>query len=325
MQPTNKMSICVNLRLLLLIGMCLGMPLSVSAQSGGGLMVWNVENFFHPSVSTDHDDQEFTPGGSYRWTYRRFMRKATAIAQTIAAAGCPDLIALLEVEDDSTMVGLTRRSVMRDMPYRWVRTHGNDRRGINIALIYNEFAFRPIVVREVEAATSQPTRNLLYVAGETMREGLTDTLHVIVCHLPAQASGTREADTNRRIAAATLRSLADSILQSDPGAALVIAGDFNSDSRSRLIRSLDGDSLRHLPFDHEGTYRFRGDWTHLDHVFCTPRIIADTARILRPDFLLEPNKTYGGTQPRRTFRGPTYHGGVSDHLPVLLRYRLREK
>ncbi|MCF0195445.1 MAG: endonuclease/exonuclease/phosphatase family protein, partial [Bacteroidaceae bacterium] len=290
--------------------------------AGGGLLLWNVENFFHPSASTDHSDCEFTPNGSYRWTYRRFMRKANTIAQTIAAAGCPDLIALLEIEDDSTLIALTQRSVMREMPYRYLRTHGNDRRGINIALLYNEFAFRPVLSREVEIASSLPTRNLLYVAGETMRDGLTDTLHIIVCHLPSQASGTRESDTNRLIAAATLRSLADSILHSSPSAALIIAGDFNSGSRSRLIRSLASDSLRHLPFDSDGTYRFRGDWTHLDHIFCSPRVAADTARIFRPDFLLESNRTYGGSQPRRTFRGPSYHGGVSDHLPVVLPFRL---
>ena len=33
--------------------------------------------------------------------------------------------------------------------------------------------------------------------------------------------------------------------------------------------------------------------------------------------LEEEDKAFGGTKPRRTFVGPRYTGGVSDHLPVV--------
>ena len=33
--------------------------------------------------------------------------------------------------------------------------------------------------------------------------------------------------------------------------------------------------------------------------------------------LLEEDKAFGGTKPRRTFVGLRYTGGVSDHLPVV--------
>ena len=33
--------------------------------------------------------------------------------------------------------------------------------------------------------------------------------------------------------------------------------------------------------------------------------------------LLVPDSAFGGLKPRRTFVGPRYQGGVSDHLPVV--------
>jgi hypothetical protein len=40
--------------------------------------------------------------------------------------------------------------------------------------------------------------------------------------------------------------------------------------------------------------------------------------IFRDDFLLQEDETYGGFKPYRTFLGPRYVGGFSDHLPVTL-------
>jgi hypothetical protein len=34
-------------------------------------------------------------------------------------------------------------------------------------------------------------------------------------------------------------------------------------------------------------------------------------------FLLEEDKKYGGMKPRRTYLGPRYLGGFSDHLPLV--------
>ena len=34
--------------------------------------------------------------------------------------------------------------------------------------------------------------------------------------------------------------------------------------------------------------------------------------------LLEKDTTFGGMKPRRTFVGPRYNAGVSDHLPIVV-------
>ena len=41
--------------------------------------------------------------------------------------------------------------------------------------------------------------------------------------------------------------------------------------------------------------------------------------IFAPPFLLEPDKAWLGEKPRRTYVGPQYNGGLSDHLPVILK------
>ena len=40
-------------------------------------------------------------------------------------------------------------------------------------------------------------------------------------------------------------------------------------------------------------------------------------------FMCEPDKTYGGLRPFRTYQGPIYRGGYSDHFPVLLDFEWR--
>ena len=42
------------------------------------------------------------------------------------------------------------------------------------------------------------------------------------------------------------------------------------------------------------------------------------AIIFDAGFLLEEDEKYYGKKPFRTYLGPRYHGGFSDHLPVYL-------
>jgi hypothetical protein len=49
-------------------------------------------------------------------------------------------------------------------------------------------------------------------------------------------------------------------------------------------------------------------------VFCRREM-----EIFAPEFLLQRDNTYMGLKMRRTYQGPKYLGGVSDHLPILLK------
>ena len=44
-------------------------------------------------------------------------------------------------------------------------------------------------------------------------------------------------------------------------------------------------------------------------------------RIHALPYMLEPDPTYGGVRPKRTYWGGRYLGGCSDHLPLLLQMK----
>ena len=76
-----------------------------------------------------------------------------------------------------------------------------------------------------------------------------------------------------------------------------------------------------------GTHKFQGKWTVIDQFMVSGTIFNSTAglstssedvRIFQPDFLLEKETVFLGSKPLRTYAGPRYTGGFSDHLPIYL-------
>lgn len=286
------------------------------------VMEWNVENLFDTVHDEGFQDQEFLPTSERRWTSHRCWQKMTELAKVIAAVGeeggIPDIIGLCEVENDSVLTMFTRRSVLRHLGYHYVITHSEDQRGVDVALLYQPVRFGLIDSRSIRVPSKEhgfrPTRDFLHVRGRVLTSTGVDTLNVIVVHLPSRAGGS-EGDRNRALAARTLWAVADSIVGS--GGRLLVMGDFNASSSDRIFRRTP---LLCTDDPHDaGTYCFQGFWEWLDHIYVSTEIqTRGKARTVRFPWLLEENKTYGCEMPWRTYRGPAYHGGVSDHLPVLL-------
>ena len=69
-----------------------------------------------------------------------------------------------------------------------------------------------------------------------------------------------------------------------------------------------------------GSIRFNGEWQLIDLCFVSPAL-ADAASfsVLEPPFLTERDAAHSGEKPLRTYSGPRYLGGVSDHRPILVR------
>ena len=305
--------------------------LPVAAQQRGPLrlLTWNLENLFDTEDDEGFADEEFLPEGERHWTRHRYWEKMTEVARVVAAlteeGGLPALIGLCEVENDSVLTTLTKRSVLRHLGYHYVMTHSEDARGIDVALLYQPARFRLLEHRDIRVPSRahglHPTRDILYAKGlvQTGAGGL-DTLHVMVVHLPSRTSG-QQGDRNRSLAANTLWHAVDSITGNRAGTTaeprIVAMGDFNASGHDHIFKQAP---LR-LTDDSQaaGTYCFQGFWQWLDHILVSASIVtAGDARPVAFPWLLEENKSYGGQMPRRTFRGSTYHGGVSDHLPVVL-------
>lgn len=70
-----------------------------------------------------------------------------------------------------------------------------------------------------------------------------------------------------------------------------------------------------------GSIRYNGKWELIDMFMVNPEI-GNRCRmdILEPPFLMVWDNTHPGFKPLRTYTGPRYNGGVSDHSPILLRF-----
>lgn len=292
----------------------------------------NCENLFDYLDDEGKDDSEYLPESTRHWTKKRYWRKLNNMGQELLSCsddGIPDLIALCEVENDSVLHDLTRRSLLRNAGYEYLMTSSPDLRGIDVALLYSPFSFAPIrsySIRVNPIEGMRPTRDILYAEGQVASG---DTLHVFVVHFPSRYGGERYSHPFRKAVADRLCLSLDSIQGLSPDARILIAGDFNDDADSPALRQIYQHGIRNLTGEVKGqngvrgTYRYQGEWESIDHILGSPYIYnkVESAQIHAPKFLLEEEKLYGGYRPRRTYNGMRYQPGYSDHLPLVVRIK----
>ena len=265
--------------------------LSARAQSqpGDSLLVvfWNVENFF--GFRSENKPQY--------WTKRRFYRKCDAIAKTLLRIAdrfgrVPDAVGFAEVENAYVMRQLMTSSALRKLDYTLVHYDSPDHRGIDCALLCRRstLPLRRSAPKHVpdSAGGILPTRDILLAE--------FDSLAILVNHHPSQLGGK---DDRRAAARSRLRALTDSLHAAGVRRSLAI-GDFNED----------------LWGQGGGTIKYNGGWEKIDGGFADgfSRVREE---VFADPLLLVPDAAFGGQKPRRTFVGPRYTGGVSDHLPVV--------
>jgi predicted extracellular nuclease len=319
---------------------------TLTAQSNFRIVFYNVENLFDTVSNPDKDDDDFTADGFMNWTPWKYWEKQRNITRVITAIGgmqSPALVGLAEVENDSVLYDLTRRSPLRAQQYEFIISNSPDRRGINVALLYQRHQFRLLEHNEYEIIfrnrNTRPTRNILHAVGEVING---DTLDVFVCHFPSRWGGQRETEPARIDAAALLRQKVDSLFIVRQTANIIIMGDFNDYPNDRsMIQTLGAGNINdkieakalYNMFLHRmrernfGTYKFQGQWGIIDHLIVSgnllkhnhsTRVKNNEAHIFKADFLLEPDERHGGQRPFRTNIGPRYIGGFSDHLPIYM-------
>ncbi len=308
---------------------------------------YNVENLFDTFHDVGKQDTEFLATSPRHWTPRRYWQKLDHVGQALVACGAgevadsddaaeasgghlPDMAVLTEVENDSVMRDLTRRSPLRAARYDYVMTSSPDVRGIDVALVYSPFAFRLInshSVRIEPLAGQRPTRDILYASGMVMSG---DTMHVVAVHAPSRAGGEARSKPYRLHVAGVVCQIVDSIRNACDNPLIIIAGDFNDYSSDESLKLIASHGMTEVSLGAKGTngakgtYRYKGEWGSLDHIFCNDalaRLLAG-CRVNDAPFLLEEDKKYGGAKPHRTYLGPRYRGGFSDHLPLVATFHL---
>ena len=310
---------------------CICLPFQSVAQEPFRVMFWNVENLFDTKDDPQKNDNDFLPDATRHWSYNRYYDKLTKVAKTIVASGregVPDLVGICEVENDSCLYDLTRRTLLSEADYRYVMTDSPDQRGIDVALLYQRGTFKLISHQSIRIPSQEikrsPTRDILHVVGQILTGDLVD---VIVCHFPSRSEGKAISEPYRLLAARTLRYTVDSLMQVRQHPYLIIMGDFNdypSDKSMKEVLCGKGDLQNLMQGMEAGTYRYRGEWGIFDQFLVSEQLPTVGVQILRHPFLLEEDEKYGGDKPFRTFNGMKYNGGYSDHLPIMVELLIRD-
>lgn len=323
---------------------CAAVAMSVATAAGQPFVVmeYNVENFFDCRHDSLKNDYEFLPDSPRGWTFSKFSKKAENIARVILSASgdnVPDIVGLCEVENEFCAETLVKYSPLREAGYEYVMTDSPDERGIDVLLLYQPYTFRLLTKKSFSIPThalgGRPTRDILHVSGRIVSG---DTLDLFLVHFPSRSGGWKKTEPYRLMAAGYLKSASDSIMKHRCKANIVIMGDFNdypyNKSLTEVMRAVKpegepdvGTLYNMMAGRAEGTYKYRGEWGILDQMIVNGRLLMkhnsintdySKACIFNRPFLLEEDDKYGGDKPFRTYNGMRYHGGYSDHLPIIL-------
>lgn len=296
-------------------------------------MCYNVENLFDCNDDSLANDEDFLPEATRHWSTYRYWNKLQAVSRTVAAAGgdrAPDLVALCEVENDSVMYDLTRRSPLRTVGYEYLITSSTDPRGIDVALMYKPTTFRPFAHRSLRLPEKgipkgSHVRDVLLVSGQLH---MGDTLDIFVCHLPSRINGKQSSRLRRSVVEYMCEAI-DSVCRERSIPHVIVMGDCNDTPKGKALRPFtEQQNLICITERLNGSYRYKGKWEQIDHVYLSAALLQhdDGASALHlsprgawnftPEFLVETEPLYGGFRPFRAYNGMRYMGGTSDHLPV---------
>ena len=289
------------------------------------VVFWNVENFFdYNDGGGGEADREFSSVGSRHWTAKRFYAKCDAIAKSIMWIGdrygrIPDLIGLAEVENRNVLVKLLKSGVLRKYDYKIIHYDSRDRRGIDVAILYRTSVMTPqsVSLKVPEyAGIKLSTRDILH---SKMLLGNGRSIDFIVNHHPSKFGGVNVSSDRRDAAMDALKALCDSLKHAD----IVAMGDFNDTpdgaSFDKIAGTLVNKGLQ-LHRNGEGTIRYEGKWGLIDMFLISPDLDAVTEmEICRMPFQTVRDSAHPGDKPFRTYSGPRYIGGISDHYPIVLK------
>jgi hypothetical protein len=282
-------------------------PGPVPPAGGGGYLVcaWNVENLF------DDEDDPADHVADEDW----FARDPAALAEKVDLLARalllqnggrgPDVLVLTEVE--SRRAAALLRDALND------RLSPADRYG---SLVFRENRVGRMVAPAVLARLPvRDDRTRWFPSYRLLEAHLVGPgsapLVVLACHWTSRLRGGGEK--GRAAYAATVYQAVSELTAEDPGADVLIAGDFNAGPDDpAVIEGLQavsepgpvveaarrGEPLRLLDLTarldpaRDGTYFYRGTWEVYDHLVASPGLLAPRARVRA-----------GGCSPRRS--GPS--------------------
>ncbi|MFT4778560.1 MAG: putative extracellular nuclease [Flavobacteriales bacterium] len=306
------------------------------------VMFYNVENLFDIEDDPNTFDEDFTPNGKLTWDQGRLDTKILNLGKVVdaAAEGMPDILGLCEIENLAVIEEFAQSAYLKATPYKIIHKESPDGRGIDVALLYNSSRVSLSEVNYIQSklpSGDRPnTRLVLHAKGDVGGQ----EMHFFVNHWPSRGGGKEASEPNRMTVAYNVRQEVNAVLEENENAAIILMGDFNDYPNDKsmvdvLSSGRKGEKLLYnLMWEKhklgEGSYNYRGEWGALDQ-FVVSQNLADglevdvdesTVRFVREEWMMYTNDK-GEVYPSRTYGGPNYYGGYSDHLPIYMEVKLK--
>lgn len=307
---------------------------------------YNLENLFDTIDAPDIWDEEFTPNGSKIWNTKKYYQKLENMAKVISRVATDkskDGLAILgvsEIENRTVLEDLVKQPKLAARRYNIIHFDSNDRRGIDLAILFQSKYFtpktaKPIPVYLYSGTKRVFTRDILYVSG--MYQG--EMIHIMVNHWPSRRGGEAKTAPWRAAAAAECKKISDSLTTINPMAKIIIMGDLNDNptnmsvegvlnARAKIKKVKQGEMFNPMAQYYRrgiGTTAYRDAWSLFDQIILSYGWIPEDqkglrfykAKIYNKAFLVQKKGYYAG-YPKRTFSGNEFLNGYSDHFPVYI-------
>jgi hypothetical protein len=308
---------------------------------------YNVENLYDTEDDPLVEDDEFMPTAAKKYTEERYRFKINQLATVISQMGTditPDGLAILglaEIENRRVIEDLVAHPLLAPRHYKIIQFDSPDRRGIDVAMIYQEKYFQPFHSRAIDMQQTDEennpryTRDILFVSGTL--DG--DTLHMFVNHWPSRRGGEARSRKYRNDAAAKAKIVIDSLVAKNPTAKIILTGDLNDDPVSPSVakvlkaqRSIDKvkpGGLYNASWEPYlkgiGTLAYNDSWNLFDQMILSYGLVSKLPNgyyfyrktIYNQPWMTQKEGAFKG-YPWRTYVGDTWQGGYSDHFPVFV-------
>ncbi len=245
---------------------------------------YNFENLFD-TINNPNNDEEWLPNGAQNWTSKKYKQKLHNLARVLNEIGTgenknsPVLIGGCEIENRGVLEDLVKEPALINNDYGIVHFDSPDKRGIDVALLYQKKHFQPtsyiniplliydkqIKVKEeketeedkadkdkneVAKDNRRYTRDILLVTG--LLDG--DEVNVMVNHWPSRSGGEKKSSPAREEAGRMNRKIMDSIYKVNPNAKIITMGDLNDGSYNKSVKEGVGAKLKKSEVAQFGVY-----------------------------------------------------------------------
>jgi hypothetical protein len=246
---------------------------------------YNFENLFDTINDSRINDEEWLPNGAQNWTSKKYKQKLHNLARVLNEIGTgenknsPTFIGGSEIENRGVLEDLVKEPLLIDSDYGIVHFDSPDKRGIDVALLYQKKHFQPTSYvniplliydkpskakeeketeedkadkdkNEVASNNRRYTRDILLVTG--LLDG--DEINVMVNHWPSRSGGEKKSSPSREAAGRLNRKIMDSIYKVNPNAKIITMGDLNDGTYNKSVKEGIGAKLKQTQVEKFGVY-----------------------------------------------------------------------